>query len=72
MHAVSTQLVLAKVVNLVAHLVSNLPSLVAQQVKKSACNAGDPGSIPGWEGPQEKETATHSRWLILECSEHIC
>ena len=23
-------------------------SLVAQMVKSSACNAGDPGSIPGW------------------------
>ena len=23
--------------------------------KESACNAGDPGSIPGWEDPLEKE-----------------
>ena len=31
--------------------------------KASACNAGDPGSIPGWEDPLEKETATHSSTL---------
>ena len=32
--------------------------------KESACNAGDPGSIPGWEDPMEKGMATHSsiRW----------
>ena len=35
-------------------------SQVAQIVKASACNAGDPGSIPGWEDPPEKEMATHS------------
>ena len=28
--------------------------------KESACNAGDPGSIPGQEDPQEQEMATHS------------
>ena len=27
--------------------------------KESACNAGDPGSIPGLENPLEKEMATH-------------
>ena len=31
--------------------------------KASACNAGDPGSIPGWEDPLEKEMATHSSIL---------
>ena len=31
--------------------------------KESACNAGDLGSIPGWEDPQEKEMATHSSTL---------
>ena len=31
--------------------------------KESACNAGDPGSIPVWEGPLEKEMATHSSIL---------
>ena len=31
--------------------------------KESAQNAGDLGSIPGWEDPQEKGKATHSRTL---------
>ena len=31
--------------------------------KASACNAGDPGSILGWEDPLEKEMATHSSTL---------
>ena len=30
------------------------------EVKASACNAGDWGSIPGQEDPLEKEMATHS------------
>ena len=34
--------------------------------KESACNAGDPGSIPGWEDPLEKEMATHSGILSWE------
>ena len=29
----------------------------------SAHNAGDPGSIPGWKDPLEKEMATHSSTL---------
>ena len=36
--------------------------------KESACNAGDLGSIPGWEGPLEKGMATYSSilaWRIL-------
>ena len=28
---------------------------VAQLVKKSTCNAGDPGSIPGWEDPWRRD-----------------
>ena len=32
--------------------------------KKSAYNAGDPGSIPGSEDSLEKETATHSNILV--------
>ena len=28
--------------------------------KESACNAGDPGSIPGLEDPLEEGVATHS------------
>ena len=31
--------------------------------KEFACNAGDPGSIPGLVGPLEKEMATHSSLL---------
>ena len=31
--------------------------------KASVCNAGDPGSIPGWEDPLEKEMAAHSSIL---------
>ena len=30
------------------HILWFCPSLVAQSIKKSACNAGDPGSILGW------------------------
>ena len=29
--------------------------------KQSACSAGDPGLIMGWEAPLEKGMATHSR-----------
>ena len=32
-------------------------------VKKSACQIGDWGSIPGWEDPLGKEMATHSNIL---------
>ena len=38
-------------------------SLVAQTVKKSACNAGDLGSIPGLGRSLEEEMATHSSIL---------
>ena len=38
-------------------------SLVAQKVKVSAYNVGDPGSIPGWGRSLEKEMATHSSIL---------
>ena len=34
-------------------------SLVAETVKR-LYNVGDPGSIPGWEDPLEKEMAIHS------------
>ena len=36
--------------------------------KESTCNAGDLGSIPGWEDPLEMGTAAHSSilaWRIL-------
>ena len=31
--------------------------------KESACNVGDPGLIPAWGNPLEKEMATHSSIL---------
>ena len=31
--------------------------------EESTCNAGDLGSIPGWEDTLEKRTATHSNIL---------
>ena len=34
--------------------------------RKSACNARDPGSIPGQEDPLEKGMATHSSVLAWE------
>ena len=34
--------------------------------KESACNAGDPGLIPGWEDLLEKEIANHSSIFVLE------
>ena len=40
-----------------------LASLVAQTVKVSAYNAGDPGSIPGLGRSLEKAMATHSSTL---------
>ena len=39
---------------------------MAQTVKESACNADDPGLIPGWEDPLEKEMATPSSILEWE------
>ena len=38
-------------------------SLVAQMVKLSAYNVGDPGSVPGLEDPLKKEMETHSSTL---------
>ena len=61
---------LAKVVNLVAQLVSNLPSLVAQQVKNLPAMQETPVQFLDWEDSLEKETAIHSSWLILECSQY--
>ena len=42
-----------------------MASLVAQMVKASAYNVGDPGSIPGWGRSLEKEMATHSQYSFL-------
>ena len=36
--------------------------------KESACSAGDPGSILGWEDPLEKEMVTHSSILAWKIS----
>ena len=38
---------------------------------ESACSAGDPDSIPGWEDPLEKEMASHSSILAwrIPCTE---
>ena len=38
----------------------SLSALVSQVVKKSTCDGGDTGSIPGQEDPLEKGKATHS------------
>ena len=35
-------------------------------VKNPSANAGDMGSIPGWEDPLEKEMVTHSSFLTWE------
>ena len=34
--------------------------------KESACNAGEPGSTPGWEDPLQEEMATYSSILAWE------
>ena len=36
--------------------------------KESTCNAGDLGSIPGWEDPLEEGVATHSSILAWRTS----
>ena len=43
-------------------------SLVVQKVKESACNAGDPDSIPVGDDPLENKMATHSNILAWEKS----
>ena len=43
------------------HLLLDFPG--GSDGKESACNAGDPGSIPGREDPLEKGKATHSSIL---------
>ena len=41
-------------------------SQVAQWYKKSVCQAGEVGSVPGLEDPQEKKMAPHSTILAWE------
>ena len=43
---------------------------MAHMIKKFACNAGDPGSIPGLEDLLEKVMATHSSILARRISMH--
>ena len=43
-------------------------SLMDQMVKEPACNAEDPGSIPGSGRPLEKGMATHSSILAWRIS----
>ena len=38
------------------------------QTVESACSAGDPSLIPGWEDPLKKETTTHS--ILLPGKSH--
>ena len=38
--------------------------------EESSCNAGNPGSMLGWEDPLQKEKATHSS--ILACDSMNC
>ena len=40
--------------------------LLDNENKGLPCNAGDAGSIPGWEDPLEEETATHFSILAWE------
>ena len=41
-------------------------SLVAQMVKASACNAGDPRSIPGWGRSPEEGNGNPLQYSCLE------
>ena len=46
---------------LISNQKKHIPS--ASEGKEPACNAGDPGSIPGLEDPLEEGMATHSSIL---------
>ena len=43
-----------------------MASLVAQMVKQSACNAGDPGSIPGLERSPGEGNGNPLQYACLE------
>ena len=47
----------------VGNLISGSSAFDSSVSKESTCNAGDLGSIPGWEDPLEKGKATHSSIL---------
>jgi len=42
--------------------------LVAQMVKATACNMGDPGSIPGWGRPPGEGNGNPLQYSCLENS----
>ena len=46
--------------------IDNKTSLVAQTVKVSAYNAGDPGSIPGWGRSPAEENGNPLQYSCLE------
>ena len=47
-------------------ITQNPASLVAQMVKESACNAGDPGSIPGSGGSPGERNGNPLQYSCLE------
>ena len=47
-------------------IIQNPASLVAQMVKESACNVGDPGSIPGLEKSPAEENGNLLQYSCLE------
>ena len=49
--------------SLMALMVDSEGRFCSSDGKASVCNAGDPGSIPGWEDSLEKEMAAHSSIL---------
>ena len=49
-------------------IIQNPASLVAQMVKESACNVGDPGSIPGSGGSPGERNGNPLRYSCLENS----
>ena len=51
---------------LITYIHANICLPGSSNNKESACNAGDPGSILGWEEPMEKEMAIHSNILVWE------
>ena len=49
--------------SLMALMVDSEGRFCSSDGKASVCNAGDPGSIPGWGDSLEKEMAAHSSIL---------
>ena len=61
-----TQTVMANVVCNAVCYINVWGFLGGSVVKNPLANAGDTGSIPGGEDPQEEEMATHSSFLAWE------